>query len=476
MDGMTELWQHQGWDKGEYHYEFHNEYLKWLQLLLSVVKENGPLDSISLTKILNKRCNNVVSDQEFREVAGQILGDSIINPLSFTMDNLQELLEEKPKICKKEVQFDEVISMMEKVIVKQQEQNSVAQRENEWLTSSFEKISSGYRELWEQFEENAKLLADKGEKMAKLQEECDQLKETHQQQLLKCSRLQEKQKELQDKITLMENSWKVSRTEVTLTKDELGRGGWGVVWIGIFREQRVACKQMYQYIKSKENLELLHREINTMAQLRHPNLLQFIGAILDDPSGNPIIITEIMDTSLRNAYETKQLTPDPTYEPVILTIMRDVAVGLNYLHCLPDPIIHRDVSSANVLLESKGPQKWKTKISDFGSANKACQAITRGAGAPLYSAPESLTSIVGVQKALTTKMDVFSYGVLLCEAITCRFPDPSVFREEMLQQIRSRSPHLHDLTLSCINEGPSNRPTMKEVIKHLDTNMKQLPQ
>ena len=64
-----------------------------------------------------------------------------------------------------------------------------------------------------------------------------------------------------------------------------------------------------------------------------------------------MIITEIMNTSLRGAYEIKQLTPYPTCEPVVLTIMRDVAVGLLYLQYLPDPIIHRDVSSVNVLLE-----------------------------------------------------------------------------------------------------------------------------
>ena len=81
--------------------------------------------------------------------------------------------------------------------------------------------------------------------------------------------------------------------------------------------------------------------------------------------------------------KTRQLTPDQ--QPLILSIMRDVAVGLNYLHCLPDPIIHRDVSSANVLLESKGPGKWKTKISDFGSAKMARSATTRGPGAEVYS-------------------------------------------------------------------------------------------
>ena len=267
------------------------------------------------------------------------------------------------------------------------------------------------------------------------------------------------------------DSWKVSHNEVTLTDDELGRGAWGVIWVGIYREQKVAVKQMHHVIISEDNLKLLDREINTMAQLRHPNLLQFIGAVLDDPSGNPMIITEIMDTSLRGAYESKQLTPNTTCEPVILTIMRDVAVGLNYLHCLPDPIIHRDISSANVLLESKGPNKWKTKISDFGSANKARQAITSARGSLVYSAPES--KIAEINTTLTTKMDVYSYGILFCEILTCRFPDPSIFNE-MCQQIFSQNPSIHRIILTCIKAKPSVRPTIKQVIEHLDIYIKQL--
>ena len=314
------------------------------------------------------------------------------------------------------------------------------------------------------------------------QQEFSQLQDTYQ---LQHHQLQEtleqvqkelltKQKEcdlLQQKITAMEKSWKVSHKEITFTKDKLGKGAWGAIKVGIFREQRVAIKQMHELIIGETTLELLHREINTMAQLRHPNLLQFIGAVLDDPSGNPMIIAEIMDTSLRGAYETKQLTPDPSCEPVMLTIIRDVAVGLNYLHCLPDPIIHRDVSSANVLLESKGPHKWKTKISDFGSANKARQAITQGTGTLVYSAPESFKSANKVQ---TTKMDVYSYGVLLCEVMTCRFPDPSVF-QDMVQKIRSRSPPLYHIIRSCIKEDPSKRPIMKDVIERLDSYIKLRP-
>ena len=488
--------------------------------------------------------------------------NSIPQVVSLTMNDLQDLLEEKTKVCEKEVPFDEVITMMEKVIIKQQEQNSAVQQENKWLSTTFDRVSSAYKELWELFDNEKEKNLQLQTEMNQLQDEHYQLEETHQEHLLDHFQLQlthdqqeeeyyllqevhqqqlvdhqklqqeasqqeeqlsqlqkthqnkveeysqlqqtyqqqledhqqlqqtleqvQKQVEksigekvlLQKKITTIEGSWKVSFKELAFTKEEVGRGAWGAVRVAIFREQRVAVKQMHELLINKDTreatLQLLNREINTMAQLRHPNLLQFIGAVLDDPSGNPMIITEIMDTSLRNAYETKQLIPHPSCEPVMLTIIRDVAVGLNYLHCLPDPIIHRDVSSSNVLLESKGPHKWKTKISDFGSANKARQAMTRAAGAYVYSAPESLRSVVSAKKAQTTKMDVFSYGVLFCEIMTCRFPDEDVF-QEMLQQVRSRSPSLYDLIFSCIKEDPSSRPIMKQIIERLDSYIKQRP-
>ena len=362
--------------------------------------------------------------------------------------------------------YDDFIKL-QRTHQQQEEEYSLLQKEHQQQQNEFSQLQETHQQQQEQF---------------------SQLQIAHQQQLQDHHQLQEmleqtqeelgtKQEEighLHKKISAMEDSWKVGHREVTFTDEQLGRGAWGAIRVAMFREQRVAVKQMHEIIIDDNTLELLHREINTMAQLRHPNLLQFIGAVLDHPSGNPMIITEIMDISLRGAYETKQLTTDPSCEPVLLTIMCDVAVGLNYLHCLPDPIIHRDVSSANVLLESKGLHKWKTKISDFGSANKARYAVTQASGALVYSAPESVPSIFRVQKAQTTKIDVFSYGVLLCEVMTCRFPDPPVF-QDMLQQVRSRSPPLYDLILSCIQEDLSSRPIMKQVIKHLDSYIKQHP-
>ena len=98
-----------------------------------------------------------------------------------------------------------------------------------------------------------------------------------------------------------------------------------------------------------------------------------------------------------------------------LSILRDVASALNYLHCHHDEIIHRDGSSSNVLLEVKGHNQWRAKLSDFGSANLSQLSETIGPGAMLYTAPE-------VPKVQTTKMDVYSYGILLCELLTNQFP------------------------------------------------------
>ena len=265
-----------------------------------------------------------------------------------------------------------------------------------------------------------------------------------------------------------EQNWKVPHEDVTFTK-ELGRGAWGAVRVGVFREQRVAVKQLHMTIAGEHSLAVLNREINTVSKLHHPNLLLFIGAVLDHPSGHPLIITEIMDTSLRQAYEKGQLTDN---KGIKLSVLRDTAAGLNYLHCHPDEIIHRDVSSANVLLESRGPNKWRAKLSDFGSANAAPKAFTQGMGTLVYSAPESIPDILGAKKQhLTTKMDVFSYGVLLCEVLTGSFPDAELF-QTMLRSISRSSPPIGQLVQDCINRNPKGRPTMKQVIQKIDQQLK----
>ena len=83
------------------------------------------------------------------------------------------------------------------------------------------------------------------------------------------------------------------------------------------------------------------------AKCRHPNLLQFIGATKFNKEV-PLIVTEIMQISLRKKLERGEVSSEQ-----IINISIGVACGLNYLRkTTPSPILHRDVSSANVLLNA----------------------------------------------------------------------------------------------------------------------------
>ena len=179
--------------------------------------------------------------------------------------------------------------------------------------------------------------------------------------------------------------WEVPRGDVILNMQRiLGTGGWGYVVEGRFRGQTVAVKCLHDLIREPAFTAVIRREIDIMTQLRHPNLVLLIAAVIDEEA--PLIITELLDLSLRRAYERNRLD---TGELCKLSIFRDVASALNYLHLHHHgPIIHRDVSSANVLLESRPRGQWRAKLSDFGSAKLAREATTTGPGAAVYSAPE----------------------------------------------------------------------------------------
>ena len=250
----------------------------------------------------------------------------------------------------------------------------------------------------------------------------------------------------------MKSSWRVERDEIEETGEEpLGVGGWGEVRVAKFRGVRVAAKFIHNAIISPHNINLFLREMHMAASVRHPNLLLFIGASLDD--NKPVILTELMPTNLRSIIVA--LPQDH-----VITIGIDVARGLNYLHLMrPDPIIHRDVSSANVLLEPIGPGNWKAKVSDYGSANFLSKVMTMGPGNASYAAPESFNP-----KLQSPKMDVYSYGILLLEMATGQFPD------HKLQAIQLDTLPWQEMTVMirrCICDDPASRPTMKDLLPDL---------
>ncbi len=264
--------------------------------------------------------------------------------------------------------------------------------------------------------------------------------------------------------------WKIPRQEVQIL-GEIGSGAWGYVAKGIFRGREVAVKWPHKAILTTAKIvNRLRREVRIMAQVRHPNLLLFIAAVFDEQADRlqepPLIVTELLDTNLRLAYEQGKLKDSSK-----LPIFRDVACALTYLHQHYEPIIHRDVSAPNVLLEALPKHQWKAKLSDFGSANLAKLARTAGEGAIIYSAPETFPLDIHDPNTVippqTTKIDVYSYGVLLCEVITNQMPASDDYRS-MLQQVQRQWPFMYNLIISCTKRKPEDRPIMAAVLSELN--------
>ena len=213
------------------------------------------------------------------------------------------------------------------------------------------------------------------------------------------------QDELREHQRQQSPEWVIPRDHIKLTSKFLGKGGWGSVVEGKYCGCSVAVKQIHELILSPYNRNLFEREMDIASRCRHPCLLQFIGATNDE--GNPLFVTELMETSLRALLEQRALS-----DAEMSFISLDVARALNYLHQKqPSPIIHRDISSANVLLWRQG-EHWRGKVSDYGTANFMQQTMTVAPGAMIYSAPEAIT------KNQTVKV---SYNFLLhiCAHFTC---------------------------------------------------------
>ena len=312
-------------------------------------------------------------------------------------------------------------------------------------------------------EKREQQLQDSQERERVLRQECDDLcreRDNIEQDLRR--QLQESTSALQQtrqvNVTLQQqveqlqeqSHWVVRREEIEMTEEVLGKGGWGEVKVAKFRGLRVAAKCLHEVILSSYNISVFTREMEIAARVRHPNLLQFIGATR---VGTPIILSELMPTSLR-----KELETGPLPYHAVLAISQDIACGLNYLHLFkPDPILHRDVSTANILL-TRGDYNWRAKVSDYGSANlQPMIGRTVNPGNPVYSAPEA-----GVPRDHSPAMDVYSYGVVLIEMMICRIPEVA---QRQLHINSIRRPTFKALIKRCLKENRRERPTMSEIIR-----------
>ena len=309
--------------------------------------------------------------------------------------------EENSQMQLREMQQLEENSQRQLREIQQREENS--QRQLREMQQREENAQRQLREMQQREENSQRQLGEVQQREGNLHRqlrEITQQRENSQEQVSSLERqLREKDREISElelSLSLAQRriseqrrqercDWVISRDEIQISENCLGRGGWGSVNEGTYCGCTVAVKQIHDMILSPHNRLLFEREMNIASACRHPCLLQFIGATNDE--GSPLFVTELMEMSLRALLEERQLS-----ETEIQVISLDVARALNYLHQKkPSPIIHRDVSSANVLLWQQGDQR-RGKVSDYGTANFIQQTMTVAPGAAIYCAPEAHTS------------------------------------------------------------------------------------
>ena len=393
----------------------------------------------------------------------------------------QQLATQEQKLATQERQLatqKRQLAMQRQDLVAKHQENRELVSQMEHLTRRQGSLQSQNQQLTSQVQEQAKQLSALTEQngaqqqqqeglvtLTQLETQHEELTEIFQQQLT--DQLAEQRRMIQEEIQQqfqailqqvqsLQPSWSIAQHHLQVTTQVLGRGAWGEVRVGTYQGTRVAVKKIHDVIISNHNRKLFEREMFVASRVRHPHLVLFIGAVT---TGNLTIVSELMETSLRKLLEENKLKASN-----LLPISKDVACALAYLHSLPDPIVHRDVSSANVLLNAK-QDGWCAKLGDFGSANFLAKLGTVGPGCIAYSAPEA-----GNPSQQGTKMDVYSFGVLLFEMCVGELVGQHNLlstRAAVANWTNWEKKFLGVFALRCTETNPDKRPNMVDFVKQI---------
>uniref|UniRef100_A0A8D0S7B2 Interleukin-1 receptor-associated kinase 4 n=1 Tax=Sus scrofa TaxID=9823 RepID=A0A8D0S7B2_PIG len=198
---------------------------------------------------------------------------------------------------------------------------------------------------------------------------------------------------------------------VSIGGNKMGEGGFGVVYKGYVNNRAVAVKKLAAVvdISTEELKQQFDQEIKVLAKCQHENLVELLG-FSSDGDDLCLVYVYMSNGSLLDRLSCLDDTP-PLSWYMRCKIAQGAANGLSFLH--ENHHIHRDIKSANILLD----EDFTAKISDFGLARaseKFAQTVmtSRIVGTTAYMAPEALRG------EITPKSDIYSFGVVLLEIIT----------------------------------------------------------
>ncbi|CAL8464074.1 g3609 [Coccomyxa elongata] len=259
------------------------------------------------------------------------------------------------------------------------------------------------------------------------------------------------------------DEWEIEYSELVLGQ-RIGIGSYGEVFKANWRQTDVAVKRFLEQDLSPQVMAEFRAEVALMQRLKHPNVVLFMGACTQPP--NLSIVTSFMPRGslFRILHRTPQFVLDDRRR---INIALDVARGMNYLHSCRPPIVHRDLKSANLLVD----KDFTTKVADFGLSRvrrSTWLSSKSQAGTPEWTAPEVLRN-----QSYNEKSDVYSFGVVLWELFTGQVPWNDIGHMQVVGAVGYENRRLDipdtmhatiaDLIRSTWQE-PADRPNFSEII------------
>ncbi|NXW38529.1 CSK kinase, partial [Phaetusa simplex] len=194
----------------------------------------------------------------------------------------------------------------------------------------------------------------------------------------------------------------------------IGKGEFGDVMLGDYRGNKVAVK----CIKNDATAQAFLAEASVMTQLRHSNLVQLLGVIVEEKSGLYIVTEYMAKGSLVDYLRSRGRSV--LGADCLLKFSLDVCEAMEYLEA--NNFVHRDLAARNVLVSEDNI----AKVSDFGLTKEASSTQDTGKLPVKWTAPEALR-----EKKFSTKSDVWSFGILLWEIYSFgRVPYPRIVSED----------------------------------------------
>jgi len=256
------------------------------------------------------------------------------------------------------------------------------------------------------------------------------------------------------------DEWEIPIENIMNDLQIIGTGNEGTVFRCKLGGQDVACKR----VKNEDETNIKH-----LRKLNHVNVVKFRGISISPPLFY-IVMEYCPYGSLYDVLRRRREKNSCTKPTQVLDWARQIANGVNYLHS--NKFVHRDLKSPNILIAEQNV----LKISDFGTTklmnSKRNQPMSFN-GTSGWMAPEVIR-----QEACSEKVDVWSFGIVLWEILTCAVPynniDPvavmwGVGKGSLTLPIPSSAPEGLKLLMNiCWKQRPAERPSFQHIIKHLN--------